>query len=122
PRPLPIIGNLLDIPAEFSWLSYTQLAKKYGDVISFHILGRVVVILGSTKPTKDLFGGDIYSDRPVIPFFEMMDVQWSLLLARYGEPWRLLRKIVERSFRPASLAAYNSLQETRARVLATRLL
>ena len=42
-----------------------------------------------------------------------------------GEIWRtlaLLRKIVERSFRPASLAAYNSLQETRSRVLATRLL
>jgi hypothetical protein len=30
PQPLPIIGNLLNIPAEFSWLLYTQLAKKYG--------------------------------------------------------------------------------------------
>ena len=23
PRPLPLIGNLFDIPKEFSWLSYT---------------------------------------------------------------------------------------------------
>lgn len=30
PRPLPIIGNLLDIPRESSWLVYTPLAKKYG--------------------------------------------------------------------------------------------
>lgn len=30
PRPLPIIGNLLDIPMESSWLTYSQLAKKYG--------------------------------------------------------------------------------------------
>ena len=51
-----------------------------------------------------------------------MDVQWSVILARYGEPWRLRRKVVERSFRPASLAAYRGLQEARARVLATRLL
>ena len=51
-----------------------------------------------------------------------MDVQWSVILARYGEPWRLRRKVVERSFRPASLAAYHDLQEARARVLATRLL
>jgi hypothetical protein len=51
-----------------------------------------------------------------------MDVQWSLLFARYGEPWRLRRKIAERSFRPASLAAYQAPQETRACVLATRLL
>lgn len=30
PRPFPLIGNLLDIPKEFSWLAYTQLAKKHG--------------------------------------------------------------------------------------------
>ncbi len=30
PRPLPIIGNLLDIPMESSWFTYSQLAKKYG--------------------------------------------------------------------------------------------
>jgi hypothetical protein len=30
PPPLPIIGNLFDIPKEFSWLSYTQLSRKYG--------------------------------------------------------------------------------------------
>jgi hypothetical protein len=30
PRPLPLIGNLLDIPKDFSWLSYTQLSKKHG--------------------------------------------------------------------------------------------
>jgi hypothetical protein len=51
-----------------------------------------------------------------------MDVQWSVLLARYGEHWRFRRKIVERSFRPGSLSAYRVIQETRARVLATRLL
>ncbi|KAI0273085.1 cytochrome P450 [Russula aff. rugulosa BPL654] len=123
PRPLPIIGNLLDIPMESSWLAYSQLAKKYGDVMSFHILGRVVVILGSTEATKNLLGkrGNVYSDRPVIPFFEMMDVQWSVLLARYGEHWRFRRKIVERSFRPGSLSAYRVIQETKARALATRL-
>ena len=30
PRPLPLIGNLLDIPKEFSWVAYTQLSKKHG--------------------------------------------------------------------------------------------
>ena len=34
PRPLPIIGNLLDIPKESSWLAYTQFSKKYGEAIS----------------------------------------------------------------------------------------
>jgi hypothetical protein len=30
PRPLPLIGNLLDVPKESSWLAYTQLSKKHG--------------------------------------------------------------------------------------------
>ena len=89
PPRFPIIGNLLDIPREFSWLTYAQLAKKYGvfnsllevlflmesvgNVMSFNVFGQVVVVLSSTKVTKDFFEkrGDIYSDRPVIPIFEM---------------------------------------------------
>ena len=32
PRPLPILGNILDIPKKFSsgWLAYSELSKKYG--------------------------------------------------------------------------------------------
>ena len=51
-----------------------------------------------------------------------MESSWSLLLAAYGDLWRLERKIAERGFRPASLTTFRPLQETRARVLAARLL
>ena len=89
PRPLPLIGNLFDIPKEFSWLSYTQLSKKYGmvystvmgrltegmagDILSFRAFGQVIVVLNSIKVNKDLLERrpDIYSDRPVIPIFDM---------------------------------------------------
>ena len=30
PRPLPLVGNLLDVPNKFSWLTYTELSRKYG--------------------------------------------------------------------------------------------
>jgi hypothetical protein len=94
PRPLPVIGNLLDIPKESSWLAYTKLSKTYGkglslvfalvrmtftgDVMSFHVLGQVIIVLNSVKTTKDLFEkrGEIYSDRPIIPFYDM----WGLKL------------------------------------------
>jgi hypothetical protein len=91
PRPLPLIGNLLDIPKEFSWLTYSQLSNKYGmpvicfaavtegltalagDILSFRVFGRVIVVLNSVKTGKDLLErrGDIYSDRPVLPSIEM---------------------------------------------------
>jgi len=35
PRPLPIVGNILDIPKDFSWLAYTQFSKKYGTSLCF---------------------------------------------------------------------------------------
>ena len=30
PRPLPLIGNILDVPTLFSWITYTELSRKYG--------------------------------------------------------------------------------------------
>jgi hypothetical protein len=30
PRPLPILGNVLDIPKQFPWLAYSKFSKKYG--------------------------------------------------------------------------------------------
>ena len=89
PRRLPLVGNLFDIPKEFSWLSYAQLSKKHGmvyfgckatltegmagDVLSFHVFGTVIVVLNSLKANKDLLErrADMYSDRPVIPIVEM---------------------------------------------------
>ena len=89
PRPLPIIGNLLHIPKEHSWLAYAQFSKIYGmsvsflgvrftiifagDVLSFHVFGQVIIVLNSVKANKDLLEkrAEIYSDRPVIPFYNM---------------------------------------------------
>ena len=89
PRPLPIVGNLFHVPTEFTWLGFTRFSKEYGmndilfpalftmklvgDVLSFHVFGRVIVVLNSIKATKDLLekNGDVYSDRAVVPFFEM---------------------------------------------------
>ena len=89
PRPLPLVGNLFNIPKKFSWLSYLQFSKKHGkiffaaeglltegitgDVLSFHVFGKVIVVLNSYKANKDILErrAEIYSDRPVFPIFEM---------------------------------------------------
>ncbi|KAI9457532.1 cytochrome P450 [Russula earlei] len=124
PPPLPLIGNLFDIPKEFAWLQFSALAKKYGDVISFRVFGQVIVVLNTSKATKELFEkrGEIYSDRPTVPFHEMMGWQWNVTLARYTDDWRQARKLLDRGLRPGAIAAYRPLQETKARVLLTQLL
>jgi len=44
-----------------------------GDILCLHVFGQVIVVLNSVKATKDLLErrGDIYSDRPAIPIYEM---------------------------------------------------
>jgi len=124
PRPLPIIGNLLDVPMEFSWLTFTQLSKKHGNVISFHIFGQVVVVLNSIKATKDLLErrGEIYSDRPVFTIHEMMKWEWAVPFTRYTEYWRRARKLLDRGLRPGAIATHRPLLQTNARILLTQLL
>lgn len=108
--------------------------------MSFHVFGQVIVVLSSTKATKDLLEkrGDIYSDRPVIPFYEMyvirwittvfiliwyrMEWRWLLPLGRYSEQWRLGRKLLDRSLGAGAASAYRPLQQLKSRSLLTRLL
>jgi len=41
--------------------------------MSFRVFGQVIIVLNSIKIAKDLLekNGDIYADRPAIPFYEM---------------------------------------------------
>ena len=95
PRPLPLIGNLFDIPKQFSWLTFAEHSKKHGkshsllrllllketmagDIISFHVFGHTIVVLHSIETTKNLLEkrGDIYSDRPAVPIYKMCVLEW----------------------------------------------
>jgi len=67
-----------------------------GDVLSFHVFGKVIVVLNSLKTNKDLLEkrADIYSDRIVIPIIEMYAFSnrvftggVSLSLGRSGTGW-----------------------------------
>ncbi|KAI0263924.1 cytochrome P450 [Gloeopeniophorella convolvens] len=125
PRPWPIIGNLLDIPKMHSWLTYIEVGEKYGsEIISFSVFGKVIVVLNSVRVAKDLLekGGEIYSDRPTIPFLEMMEWGGLMPLARYPDPWRPTGKVLDQALRPGAAAQYRPMQQAKARLLLSRLL
>jgi hypothetical protein len=49
------------------------LTGTVGDILSFHILGQVIVVLNTAKAAKDLLErrGNVYPDRFAVPFIEM---------------------------------------------------
>lgn len=70
PRPLPIIGNLLDMPSFRQWLGFRDLCSKHGECISYScnlnadnitgeivyldILGKPVLIVGSVRAATEI--------------------------------------------------------------------
>ncbi len=51
-----------------------------------------------------------------------MGWEWLVPFSGYTEFWRQARKLLDRGLRPGAAATYRPMQQTRARVLLTRLL
>lgn len=112
PKPLPIIGNILDIPKRSSWVTYARWAQQYGDIISLKVLGQTIVILNTPQVARNLFEkrSSIYSDRPAFPAFEMMNLNFNLSVKRYGNSWKIGRNMIDHSFRQSTSMAYRPMQ------------
>lgn len=81
PRRLPLLGNVLQIPAELQFLRYTEWAQEYGaieyatihrdivipstlcvtgSIFSLDVPGLHVVVLNTYEGAADIFGEDVY--------------------------------------------------------------
>ncbi|KZS91073.1 cytochrome P450 [Sistotremastrum niveocremeum HHB9708] len=66
PRPIPFVGNVLDMLKPQGWATYYDLAKQYGDVIYLSALGQPMIILNSHTAAVDILAKQsaISSNRP----------------------------------------------------------
>ncbi|KDQ55439.1 hypothetical protein JAAARDRAFT_692211 [Jaapia argillacea MUCL 33604] len=105
PKPLPLIGNTLDIPTGASWLRYAEWAKPYGianwDLIHVHMFGTHIVAVNSIRIANDLLDkrSNKYSSRPVVPMLEIMSDDFNVAALTYGEKWRRHRRLIHQNFR-----------------------
>ena len=70
PKPLPLIGNLFDLPKELDWIHWAKHKDVYGPISSVTVFGQTLVILNDLKAAMDLFEtrSNIYSNRPTLTF------------------------------------------------------
>ncbi|KAF7299789.1 hypothetical protein HMN09_00984900 [Mycena chlorophos] len=117
PKKLPLIGNLLDLPAQKQWETYQRWSEEYGsDVIHLSVPGMSIVVLSSAEAARELFEkrSAIYSDRLHMTMLsELMGWEWSMGLMKYGEYWRAHRKMMHDSFNSAAVKQFYA-QETAA--------
>ncbi|KAK1671825.1 cytochrome P450 [Colletotrichum godetiae] len=66
PTPIPILGNVLQIPPKKAFLKFQEWSKTYGDILGIKIGTENYVILSSAEHIRELYEkrGAIYSDRP----------------------------------------------------------
>ncbi|KAJ7501807.1 cytochrome P450 [Mycena galericulata] len=123
PRKLPLVGNLLDVPATFEWEKYMQWSKEYNsDIIHLNLAGQSVIVLSSLEAAEALLEkrSALYSDRSDLPMVnELMGWDFNVALMKYGDTWRTNRRLLKQVFNPA---IYHPLELTAARTLLGSLL
>jgi len=65
PKGKPLIGNLLDVPKDYSWLTFSEFGKQYGPLAYLNMMGQPVVVINDHKTAVNLLEtrGSIYSER-----------------------------------------------------------
>ncbi|KAK1988359.1 cytochrome P450 [Colletotrichum cereale] len=109
PSPLPIVGNIRDLPhtgtPEFEhWL---KLKDAYGPISCITILGQLLVVLHDRDAASDLLNKSSMktSGRPYMRFADLCGFASLLNLEQYNATYRQHRKLVHQQFGTKAVAA-----------------
>ncbi|KAI0714193.1 cytochrome P450 [Cerioporus squamosus] len=124
PRPLPIVGNVLDFPRKHLGRDFRELSRRYGDVVYLQVLGQSVVILSSYEAACELMEkrSANYSDRPRSVMVNLTNLDWIFVFKNYGPEWRRYRRALHNQFLPAMVLRYQAIQREATRNLLRNLL
>jgi len=109
PRPLPFLGNILDIPSEKPWETYAEWAARYkSDLVSVRVLGQLSIVINTEEAAQELLArrAHIYSDKPNLTMFEIEEWDWSVALMPYGDRWRNRRRLLHQNLNSTVIKAY----------------
>nr|BAL05120.1 cytochrome P450 [Phanerodontia chrysosporium] len=121
PKPLPLIGNLLDAPTDLGWYTYAKWARQYdSDIIHFEVFGQHFYILNSVRVAKDLLErrSQVYADRQQsVMVQELTGWHRVFSMKAYGESWRQQRRLFHQHFRQQAIPEYHAELTNGARML-----
>lgn len=124
PKPLPIIGNAMQMSITEPWLAYTAWKKIYGDLVRVRVMGMELVVINSENTARALLDqrSAVYSDRPVLPTNKFYGVEWNTVMLRYGSELRSHRKMFHHALQADSSRRQREIYLRRARTLLANLL
>ncbi|PPQ99635.1 hypothetical protein CVT24_005213 [Panaeolus cyanescens] len=114
PKPLPIVGNALDIPIDKPSKKYAQWAKEYNsDIVHLGAFGNHFIILHNLEDVEELYErrAATYSDRPPIHTLELVGFGYNVAFMRAGARWKLRRQYAQQAMRAEAVRELRPLQE-----------
>lgn len=93
PKPLPILGNLLQLRSQDLLTSLTKLSKDYGSVFTVYLGPRRVIVLSGYQTVKEALvdKGEEFSGRGSYPVFFNFTKGNGIAFSD-GERWKILRR------------------------------
>ncbi|OSX65938.1 hypothetical protein POSPLADRAFT_1177392 [Postia placenta MAD-698-R-SB12] len=126
PRPLPLIGNVHQLPLKDQHKTFAEWGREYGDLIYLRIFATPVLVVHSLSAARELLEGknSVTSDRPHMVFVrEFLGYDSCFPFIPYGETWRQQRKWVHTALETKeSLASYSRSQRRAVHALLSDLL
>ncbi|THU86673.1 cytochrome P450 [Dendrothele bispora CBS 962.96] len=112
PKPLPLVGNLLQLPLFKPWLRFTDWKHCYGDVVHVHAFGYHIVIVNSISAADDIFNKQsrVFSDRPRLSVIDFIGADFAIPFMPYGDIWRKHRSMLQQKFRASELPIFRAME------------
>ncbi|XP_062385544.1 cytochrome P450 2K1-like isoform X1 [Sardina pilchardus] len=94
PRPVPVLGNLLQLNLNRLYEGLYELSKKHGSVFTFHFGPKKVVVLAGYKTVKEALvtHAEEFGNRDIVPIFHDFNKGHAGILFSNGETWRDMRR------------------------------
>ncbi|KAI0762207.1 cytochrome P450 [Fomes fomentarius] len=124
PTPLPIIGNVLQIPSKDLGRGFAALSGMYGEVVHLSVLGQSIIVLGSYKAACDLMEkrSANYSGRPDSIMIPLVGLSCMFAFMNYGSEWRQHRRAFHQQMNSEVVGRYEPVQLDATRALLQRIL
>uniref|UniRef100_A0A3Q1JTG6 Uncharacterized protein n=1 Tax=Anabas testudineus TaxID=64144 RepID=A0A3Q1JTG6_ANATE len=93
PKPLPVLGNLLQLDLERPYNTLMELSKKYGSVFTVYFGSQKVVVLAGYKTVKEALvnHGEEFGDRDLFQIVKDFNRGHGVLWSN-GDAWKEMRR------------------------------
>lgn len=113
PKPLPLIGNIHQLPKSSFLALLRRWHTAYGPIISIRLCNQMVVFLGSHHVAYELLGkkGAWFSSRPKVPFLDRVLRGPIPIGLPYGEEWKGYRRFQHSILKTEATNSYHKIHD-----------